>query len=101
MEIKLLYLDGCPSWQETKAEIEQLLRERAIEASVELVHVADNDQAQRLQFVGSPTVQVNGKDVDPEAPQSGFNMECRLYWVDGKPVGKPPRQWLVDAIEAA
>jgi hypothetical protein len=27
-------------------------------------------------------------------------MECRLYWVDGKPSSLPPRAWIERAIDA-
>ena len=101
MNIQLLYFDGCPNWLLTKRALEDTLAERGIAAPIDLVNVASNQQAQELGFVGSPTVRVDGEDVDPETPTEGFNLECRLYWVDGKPRGTPPREWIVGAIEKA
>ena len=101
MRIELLYIDGCPGWQQTMTQLKEILREQEIRATVEPVDVTDNEEAQRLRFLGSPTVRVDGKDVEPGTPESGFNMECRLYWVDGKPTGAPPREWLSRAITEA
>ena len=101
MKIELLYFDGCPGWKEAMAQLEEVLQEQGIQATVEPIDVTDNEEAQRLRFPGSPTVRVDGNDVEPGAPESGFNMECRLYWVDGKPTGAPPRELLSRAIAEA
>ena len=101
MKIEILYSDGCPNWLVAKTELEQVLDEHGIQDPIEFVSVESNDLAQQLRFVGSPSVRINGKDVDPETPTEGFNMECRLYWVDGKLVSSPPREWVERAIERA
>ncbi len=41
---------------------------------------ASGDDARRLRFVGSATVRVNGRNVDPDATvRAGFGLQCRLY----------------------
>jgi hypothetical protein len=82
----------------TKTEIRGLVAEQGSDADVELVHVHTNEEAQALRFVGSPTVRIDGRDVDPDTPGEGYNLECRLYWVDGRPRAKPPRKWIADAM---
>ncbi len=101
MKIELLYFDGCPCWLQTESDIESLLAEQGLQETIEHVKVETNEEAQRQRFVGSPSVRIDGVDIDPDAPEDGFNMECRLYWVDGRPVGVPPRQMLSDAISMA
>lgn len=96
MTVELLYFDGCPTWELVKSEIEELLP--ADGGELRLVKVESNAQAQRLRFPGSPTVRVDGADIDPDAPSDGFNLECRLYWVDGRPQGHPPHEWLEQAL---
>ena len=98
MNIELLYIDDCINWQHAKRELEEVLVELGIQEEVRMVRVTSNEEAQRLSFSGSPTVRVNGLDVDPEAPSEGFNVECRIYWVGGRPVGRPPREWLARAL---
>ena len=100
MDIELLYFDGCPSWQHTLADLQALLAEAGRDDEVRLVKVDTTDAAERLRFLGSPTVRVDGRDVESGIPAEGYGMECRLYWVDGKPAGTPPREWLARAIAA-
>ncbi len=101
MEIELLYFDHCATWQTTLADLRQALSEVGAGEQVRLVKVESQQEAERLRFLGSPTVRVNGNDVEPGIPSDGFGMECRLYWVDGRPTGSPPLQWIEDAIAAA
>ena len=100
MDIELLYFDGCPSWQHTLADLQALLAEAGRDDEVRLVKVDSTDAAERLRFLGSPTVRVDGQDVESGIPAEGYGMECRLYWVDGKPAGTPPLEWLARAIAA-
>ena len=101
MKIELLYFEGCPCWQQTKSDIASLLAEHSRSDEIEYITVESNEEAQQQRFVGSPTVRIDGVDIDPDAPHDGFNMECRLYWVGGRPVGVPPREMLSDAISKA
>ncbi len=101
MEIEVLYFDGCATWHAAVSDLQQVLSELGLEEEVRLVRVDSREEAERLRFLGSPTVRVNGKDVESSIASEGFGMECRLYWVDGKPTGSPPRLWIKDAINAA
>ncbi len=97
MTVELLYFDGCPTWELVKAEIEEMLP-MAGGGELRLVKVTTNAEAQRLRFPSSPTVRVGGVDAEPDAPTDGFNLECRLYWVDGRPQGRPPHDLLERAL---
>jgi hypothetical protein len=101
MKIELLHFDGCPSWVKTQEDIRTILAERGINDEIHLVNVGSNEEAQELRFVGSPSVRIDGLDVDPETPDDGFNLECRLYWVDGRAVGVPPIALIEHAVDAA
>ena len=104
MKIELLYFDGCPSWIRTRAEVEAVLAKRGLTDEVTLINVQSNEEANERRFTGSPTLRVDGVDIDADTPTEGFNMECRIYWVDGKPTGLPPRDWIeraVDAVQAS
>lgn len=78
MRIELLYFTGCPSWQTGLSNLRSALREEGIAASVELVRVEDDAQADRLKFLGSPHFRVNGQDLWPEVRDT-FALSCRLY----------------------
>ena len=100
MKIELLYFDGCPRWLTTRTQVEEVLAERGLANDITLINVQSNDEANERRFTGSPTLRVDGVDIDPDTPQDGFNLECRTYWVDGKPTGLPPREWIERAVDA-
>ncbi len=75
--IDLLYFDGCPSYRQAWNDILDVLVEEKIDASVRLIAVEDMDRAQELRFAGSPTIKVNGQDL--EGYQGDGVMACRVY----------------------
>ena len=101
MKIELLYFDDCPNWQSVLEEINGLLAAKGVEDKVDLVRVASTKEAEGLRFPGSPTIRINGEDVDPEVPTSGFELACRVYEVDGKLQGRPPTEWIDAALDDA
>lgn len=63
--IEVLYTEHCPFWKEVTKIIEKILEEFEIQACVKKVKISSEDEARRLRFPGSPTVRINGVDVDP------------------------------------
>ena len=101
MGIEVLYFDGCATWRAAVSDVQEVLSELGLNDEVRLVSVESREEAERLRFLGSPTVRVNGKDIESNLANEGFGMECRVYWVDGNPTGSPPKLWIKDAISAA
>jgi hypothetical protein len=101
MKIELLYLPGCPDYLPALELIHDILAETGITAQVELVRVETEGEARRLKFIGSPTVRVDGLDVEPEVTFAAkdFGLRCRLYVEDGQVLGWPGRRMLRDLIE--
>ena len=51
-------------------------------------------------FLGSPTIRVNGRDIEPGADaRSEFTLACRVYRTDSGFSGQPDDRWLRDALE--
>ncbi len=101
MKIELLYFGDCPSWQTVLQEVQGLLTAKGIEDKVDLVRVASRQDAERLKFPGSPTIRIDGEDVDPEVPSFGFELACRVYEVDERLLEKPPLEWIDAALDVA
>ncbi|MEE8442768.1 MAG: thioredoxin family protein [Dehalococcoidia bacterium] len=101
MEVELLYIDGCVNWRQTLEDINAVLKEYQVSAEVELIEVGSNQEAQGLAFLGSPTVRVDGVDIEPDVPDSGYGMESRVYWVEDEPADRPPKEWIAATVEAA
>jgi hypothetical protein len=105
MEIEILYFDGCPNYRATVSLVERLQKRFYLETEVKETEIKDLDAARAQRFLGSPTVRVNGVDVEPSARLSkDFGMMCRVYDSGGIRVGVPPedliRRAFEDAIEA-
>jgi hypothetical protein len=68
MTVQVLVSAGCGHGQQTADLVRDVLRALAPEARLELIDVATDADAQRLAFPGSPTVLVDGADIDPGPP---------------------------------
>jgi hypothetical protein len=102
MKIEVLYFDGCPNHEPAVERVQQLLHEEGVPAEVLEVNVSDASIAQKVGFLGSPSVRVNGLDVEPEARAvREYGMMCRTYSVDGRREGLPSREVLRQAIREA
>ena len=86
MIVEVLYFDGCPHHAATMDAVRQLAVELAIEAEIREVEVRGDEDAQRLRFLGSPTIRVNGADIEPSAHErADYALCCRLYGGSGVP----------------
>ncbi len=98
MIIDLLYFDGCPSYRQAWNDILDVLVEEKIDASVRLIAVEDLDRAREFHFAGSPTIRINGKDL--EDYQGDGVMACRRYEENGGK-GWPSKNLLRDRVKSA
>ena len=100
--VEILYFDGCPNHEPAVALVERIDRELGTGADVRLVNVPDHEAANRLRFLGSPTVRVDGVDVDPLTTQrSDYALSCRIFTTDHGPAGQPEERWVRDALATA
>ena len=100
--VEILYFDGCPNHEPALALVERIDRELGTGAEVRLVNVADRTAADRLRFLGSPTIRVDGVDVDPLTEQrTDYALACRIFTTDHGPAGQPDERWVRDALATA
>jgi hypothetical protein len=100
--VEILYFEDCANWQRAQAVVERVASELAVEIDVRLVEVADPDAAVAHRFLGSPTVRVDGKDVEPGAEaRRGFAHSCRVYRTDRGFLREPPENWIRRALVGA
>ena len=77
----------------------ELLEQAGVTSAVELVNVPDDAAAQRERFLGSPTLRVDGCDVEPGADRrTDFGLKCPLYRTPDGFEGTPPDAWVLDAL---
>jgi hypothetical protein len=99
VNVELLYFDGCPSYERLKPRLEELMQRTGVSGALELHRVDSEQQAVHERFLGSPTVRVDGVDVDPgAAKRDDFGIKCRLYRDGERQHELPPDSWIVSAL---
>ncbi|HKU58611.1 MAG TPA: hypothetical protein VJP39_03305 [Gaiellaceae bacterium] len=98
-EVEVLFFQGCPNWEDALRRVERVSNELGVAPEVTLVEVSDLESAVELRFLGSPTVRVDGRDVEPGADdRHDFVFACRVYRVDGAVTGVPADEWIRAAL---
>jgi hypothetical protein len=97
MTIEILYTPGCPNYQPTVELVKKVLASESVAGKISGVPVRTEGEAKFLLFPGSPTVRVNGEDVDP-SPAMAPSLACRLYANGG---GLPPEEMVRATITKA
>ena len=102
MKIEILYFTGCPNHQPAVNRVRAVLAREGAIADITEVEVDSPAAAQQLHFLGSPTIRINGLDIEPAARTSqSIGWSCRTYLHQGKQAGLPPEEWIQAAIREA
>jgi hypothetical protein len=87
MRVELLYADGDPAAMPARQNLVEVLTEDAFETPIQMVAVANQEDAQLLEMRGSPTIRIDGSDIDPEW-QGAIGLAPRQYGQAGPVPGK-------------
>lgn len=102
MKIEILYFDGCPNHKPALELVRQVLRELALSAEVLEVNVPDAATAELARFLGSPSIRIDGMDVEPAARTAReYALSCRTYTTEGRIGGLPSRDLIRQALKEA
>jgi hypothetical protein len=94
--VELLYFDGCPNVEATRRALESALEG----VDIRMVLVETPDDAERLRFLGSPTVRVDGRDIEPGADErADYAFACRVYRTADGVSDVPDMSWLRAAVK--
>ncbi|MEK6719115.1 MAG: hypothetical protein AABZ33_00435 [Chloroflexota bacterium] len=100
--IEFLWFEDCPNQTATRELLAEVVAELALGTPIEDIDATDPAVATNQRFPGSPTIRIDGRDVDPAFEDPGdYTPRCRLYWTDDGLKGRPERSWIVDAMRAA
>lgn len=98
--VELLWFEGCANHPAARQMLEEVIAEVAPGTQIIDVNATDPTVAERVHFPGSPTIRVDGRDVDSTYTDPGdYTPRCRLYRTDAGLRGLPERGWIVDALE--
>ncbi len=102
MKVELLYFDGCPGYTALLPRLRELLAEVNGEAELMLRPVETPEAASSERFLGSPSVRVASRDIEPGADgRDDFGLKCRLYRSNEGLVRTPPEEWIRAALRRA
>jgi hypothetical protein len=103
--IEILYFADCPRWSIALERVHEAVSLLGLDGKVEVRQqlVETEAQAAEVRFAGSPTVRVNGRDVEPAQSEdhAAFGLRCRLYHIEGRSEPAPPVAWIKEALLAA
>ncbi len=102
-QVELLWWEGCPSWSEALQDLRAAMEELGLDpSSVETRQIRTDEQAGSERFPGSPTVRVDGDDVQPPAESEPGGLTCRIYRLrDGRVSPTPDPEDVRDALREA
>lgn len=100
--VEFLWWSGCPSWERALARLREEMAALGLDpATIEMREVETDESAEREGFVGSPTIRVDGHDVQAVDDQP-VGLTCRVYRLrDGRISPLPDRADLRDLLGAA
>jgi hypothetical protein len=102
MRVELLFWEGCPSHPKALADLREAMTEVGLDPDGIVVREVHTDSdAKRERFVGSPTIRIDGMDVQPPGEEP-FGLTCRIYHRrDGRISATPDPGELRDALATA
>ncbi len=116
LTIEFMYLDRevCAPCRLTETNLEAalvdasgLLEAIGVEVSLSKIHIQSLEQALALGFSLSPTIRVNGVDIQHDSQEShcvtcstisGIRTDCRVWLYQGNTYEAPPKAMIVDAL---
>ena len=100
--VEVLTFEGCPHAEPALELVKRVLADSGVGATVRRVDVPDAEAAAAQRFLGSPTIRVNGHDIEPGVTERDqYVLSCRIYRTDSGITGEPDEQWLREALSAA
>ncbi len=100
IEIRLMHTPGCHSWKDALEVLEEAMAEVGIKSTISINIIETDDEAAQFKFVGSPSIHINGEDVDALSKKitQYRASSCRPYFYEGRSYDCPPKEMIVSAL---
>jgi glutaredoxin len=100
--VELLWCSCCPSTARALEELQAVVTEAGLDLeAIEVRHIETDEQAREEGFIGSPTIRINGRDLE-EGMGERPALACRVYRLpDGRPSPTPDPQAVRAAVKGA
>lgn len=101
MKILFLYSEDCPSHEQALQRLRKVMNEEGMRNEIEILRVETSEEAEKLKFIGSPTILIDGRDIDPPT-NPYYALTCRAYRLeDGRISPLPSEAMIRQAIRRA
>ena len=98
--IEFQYFKGCPHAKGTHINLRKVMADMGIgETELQIREVPDAESAQKMSFLGSPTILVDGVDIYSGMEPEGYSYSCRVYEFEGRQTGVIPREFIREKLE--
>jgi hypothetical protein len=99
MKIEILYINGCPSIDQAKSVVESALKDLGADAELTIRVIKDEKEARENGFLGSPTILIDGQDIEPHRRYEKPVWGLRTYrTTQGEEKSVPPKSWVTAGI---
>jgi glutaredoxin len=79
MKIEFLYFKNCPSYKSALSLLEKMLEEAGTAGPIEKIEIVNEELALQNRFLGSPSIRINGIDIEGCEDASEYGLKCRIY----------------------
>ncbi len=95
MRIDFLYFEECPAHERALERLRKVMAEEGVEAEVSVVEVRTEEQARDLEFAGSPTILIEGRDISPHLELPNYALTCRTYRLEDGRISPLPSEEMI------
>jgi len=78
VRVEVLFVPGCPNYKPAIERLKGVLVSEGLDVEVHGVPINTGEDAAALMFPGSPTIRIDGEDVEPDETTAP-GLSCRLY----------------------
>jgi hypothetical protein len=94
LRVSFLYYEECPSHDLALERLREVMAEEGVPDDVEVIKVETEEQARELRFFGSPTIRVDGQDIDPPSDPR-YALTCRAYRLEDGRISPLPSKDMI------
>jgi Thioredoxin domain len=95
IKIEVQYFEGCPNSESVLNMVRKYVNETGTKFEYREILVDTDEAAKKYNFRGSPTIQVNGNDIEGLKENETPSLSCRYY-----PNGLPTENDLINYMNA-
>jgi glutaredoxin len=98
-KIEFLYFSGCPNSEPTFNNLLEAIKELGINIDVQEIDVETLEKAKEVNFLGSPSIYVDGIDIYTLKKPQEVNYACRTFNIDNKKSGILSKNFIIDRLK--